>query len=326
MGGIVSAIFGGGQQSAPAPVYQTVDPTAAAKAQGAANVETAIKQGYINNPNVYSPAGTQLVTFDPSTNQPTVRQTLTPTAQTTFDTQQRVQQLLAKLGETGATTAQDVLNKPFTPSGTAAGPLQTRLDLSNLAQMPVNAGMTGQQAIMARLEPQLQRQQAAMENQLANQGITPGSEAYRTAQTQAAQNRNDLLSQAALQGIGLDTGARAQGFNEQQAQMAAQNAADLQERQRQLAERQGPLNEITGLLSGSQIQMPQFQGYQPAQVAPAPIFAGAQAANQNALTQYGINAAQQNANMSGFGSLLGAGLGAYAYNPTAIKGLFGGVL
>ena len=322
MGGIVSAIFGGGSQPA-APQVQTYNPADAAKAQGAANVETAIKQGYINNPNVYTPAGSQLVTFDPSTNQPTVRQTLTPTAQTTFDTQQRVQQLLAKLGETGATTAQDVLNKPFSPTGTAAGPLQTRLDFSNLAQMPVNAGTTGQQAIMARLEPQLQRRQASIENQLANQGITPGSEAYRTAQTQEAQNRNDLLSQAALQGIGLDTSARAQGFNEQQSAMAAQNAADLQERQRQLAERQGPLNEITGLLSGSQIQMPQFQGYQPAQVAPAPIFAGAQAANQNALTQYGIQSAQQNANMAGLGGLLGAGLSAYSYNPTAVKGLFG---
>jgi hypothetical protein len=323
MAKLVETIFGGGSQPA-APAVP--DYAGAAAAQGAANKETAIAQGYINNPNIYSPAGTQLVTFDPTTNQPTVKQSLTPTAQETFNTQQRVQKLLASLGETGATTAQDVISKAFAPTGTAGQGLQTRLDLSNLAQMPVNAGMTGQQAIMARLEPQLQRQQAAMENQLANQGITPGSEAYRTAQTQAAQNRNDLLSQAALQGISLDTGARAQGFNEQQAQMAAQNAAQQQELSRQLAMRQQPLNEITGLLSGSQIQMPQFQGYQAAQVAPAPIFAGAQAQGQAVMNQYGINAAQQNANMSGLGSLLGAGLGAYAYNPTAIKGLFGGVV
>jgi len=320
MGGIVSSIFGGSQPAAPA----VPDYAGAAAAQGAANKETAIAQGYINNPNVYTPAGSQLVTFNPTTNQPTIRQTLTPTAQETFDTQQRVQKLLASLGETGGKTAQDVISNAFSPTGTAGQGLQTRLDLSSLAQMPVNAGMTGQQAIMSRLEPQLQRQQAAMENQLANQGITPGSEAYRTAQTQAAQNRNDLLSQAALQGISLDTGARAQGFNEQQAQMAAQNAAQQQELSRQLAMRQQPLNEITGLLSGSQIQMPQFQGYQAAQVAPAPIFAGAQAQGQAAMNQYGIQQAQQNANMAGLGGLLGAGLGAYSYNPTAFKGLFGG--
>lgn len=303
MGSVVSDVFGKSQPATPAqPNYADV-----AREQGAANVETAIKQGYINNPNIYSPAGSQLVTFDPTTNQPTVRQTLTPTAQSTFDTQQRVQQLLAKLGETGTTTAQDVIGKAFAPTGTAGQPLQTRLDLSNLAQMPVNAGTTGQQAIMARLEPQLQRQQAAMENQLANQGITPGSEAYLTAQTQAAQNRNDLLSQAALQGISLDTGARAQGFNEQQSAMAAQNAAQQQELSRQLSTRQQPLNEITGLLSGSQIQMPQFQGYQAAQVAPAPIFAGAQAQGQANMQNYGIQSANVNAQNAGLYNLLGQG-------------------
>jgi hypothetical protein len=318
MGGIVSSIFGGSQPAAPA----VPDYVGAAREQGAANEATAKLQGYINNPNVYTPAGSQTVTFGEN-QQPTIRQTLTPTAQETFDTQQRVQRLLANLGETGGKTAQDVISNAFAPTGTAGQGLQTRLDLSNLAQMPVNAGMTGQQAIMARLEPQLQRQQAAMENQLANQGITPGSEAYRTAQTQAAQNRNDLLSQAALQGISLDTGARAQGFNEQQSQMAAQNAAQQQELSRQLAMRQQPLNEITGLLSGSQIQMPQFQGYQAAQVAPPPIFAGAQAAGQAAMNQYGIQQSQANANQAGLTGLLGAGLGAYAYNPTAVKGLFG---
>jgi hypothetical protein len=292
-----------------------VDYGAAAKAQGAANKETAIAQGYINNPNVYSPAGSQLVTFDPTTNQPTVKQSLTPTAQETFDTQQRVQKLLSGLGETGATTAQGVIGQAFAPTGTAGQSLQTRLDLSNLAQMPVNAGTTGQQAIMARLEPQLQRQQAAMENQLANQGITPGSEAYRTAQTQSAQNRNDLLSQAALQGISLDTGARAQGFNEQQSQMSAQNAAQQQELSRQLAMRQQPLNEITGLLSGSQIQMPQFQNYQAAQVAPPPIFAAAQAAGQQNTQNYGINSANVNAANQGLYNLLGAAGTAYGMKP-----------
>jgi len=317
MGGIVSDVFGKSQPQAPA----APDPYAVAGAQGAANKEAALTYGKIANPNINSPLGTQRVTWEGDT--PTITQALTPTATDTIAAQQRVQKLLAGLGETGATTAQGVIQNAFTPTGAAANPLQTSINTSNLAQMPVNAGTTGQEAIMARLAPQLERRQASLENQLANQGITPGSEAYRTAQTQEAQNRNDLLSQAALQGISLDTGSRAQGFNEATASMSAQNAADLQERQRQLAERQGPLNEITGLLSGSQIQMPQFQGYQPAQVAPAPVFAGAQAANQNALTQYGLQQSQANANQAGLTGLLGAGLDAYAYNPTAVKGLFG---
>jgi len=88
------------------------------------------------------------------------------------------------------------------------------LDLSGVAKMPVNAGTTGQAAIMQRLAPQLQRQSAATEQRLANQGIMQGSEAYTNAMTDQSQQQNDLLSQAALQGINLDMGANQQGFNQ----------------------------------------------------------------------------------------------------------------
>ena len=294
-----------GKGSSAPPPPPAPDYAGAAQAQGAANVETARVQGRMSNPNIISPLGTQTITYEGD--QPTVTQKLTPTAEETLASQQRVQKLLAGLGETGTQQAQNVISTPFAPTGTAAESLQTRIDTSNLARMPVNAGTTGQQAIMARLEPQLQRRQASLENQLINQGITPGSEAYRTAQTQEAQNRNDLLSQAALQGISLDTGARAQGLNEQQAILAAQNAAQQQELQRQAYLRQQPLNEITGLMSGSQIQMPQFQGFQGPQVAPPPIFAGAQAQNQANMQNYGIQSANVNAQNAGLYNLLGQG-------------------
>lgn len=88
------------------------------------------------------------------------------------------------------------------------------LDLSGVARMPVNAGTTGQDAIMQRLAPQLQRQSAATEQRLANQGIMQGSEAYTNAMTDQSQQQNDLLSQAALQGINLDMSANQQGFNQ----------------------------------------------------------------------------------------------------------------
>lgn len=94
------------------------------------------------------------------------------------------------------------------------GKSKQELDLTDVAKMPVNAGMTGQQAIMARLQPQIQQQQAATAQQLANQGITPGSEAYNNAMRTQSQQSNDLYSQAALQGINLDTAANQQGFNQ----------------------------------------------------------------------------------------------------------------
>ena len=332
--------------------------------------------------------------------------------------------------------------------GFASGGLNT----SNVAAMPVSAGMTGQQAIMSRLAPQLEKSDAAMRQRLANQGLVAGGEAFENAMLSQNQQKNDLLTQAALQGIGLDTAANAQGFNQalaagqfgnqavgqnfgqgvtaqqlqnagiaqnfgqgqaanaaqnaaigqnfnqglsaqqaqnaaaqqlynqnmgvqglqnqavgqnqqaalsqQQAQLAAQqqgcgqnvtqqqlsnqaitqnqqaalqqqqaalaaqnqqfnqllqggqfgNTAQQQSLQQQLALRNQPLNEITGLMGGSQIQMPQFQGYQGSNIAAAPVFAGAQAAGQAAMDQYGIQSSNVNAQNAGLYSLAGAGL------------------
>ena len=103
------------------------------------------------------------------------------------------------------------------------GKSKQELDLSGVAKMPVNAGMTGQEAIMARLQPQIQQQQAATAQQLANQGITPGSEAYNNAMRSQSQQANDLYSQAALQGINLDTAANQQGFNQAMSQAGLYN-------------------------------------------------------------------------------------------------------
>jgi len=566
------------QPSAPA----TPDYAAAATAQGAANKETAITQGYLNNPNIQGPLGGQNVYFDPTTNQPSIVQYLTPTAQNTLESQQRVQQKLAGLGETGLQKASGIIGTPFqytgpqtttslansgqiqgspdllgmgrasggftgdraygnVVGGTAQGNVQSgqaygsvanpqasanfqgqqatggvqgvdlqnsignigkidqnlnannylannQLNLSNVAQMPVNAGTTGQAAIMSRLAPQLERQQKATAQNLANQGLVAGGEAYTNAMRDQSQQQNDLLTQAALQGISLDTAANQQGFNQalaagqygntgtqqnfgnalaaQQAQNAAQgqgfnqqlqsgqfgnqaqlasfganlqnqqaqnqaiaqnyqqgmgtqaaqnqaaaqnfgqnvanqqlgnqatqqnfnnalatqaaqnqaigqnfgqnvtsqqlanaaigqnyqqgmntqaaqnqallqnqniasqqqqlnnaaqlqqynqnlgagqfaNQAALQELQKQLTLRNQPLNEITGLMSGSQLQMPQFQGYNPTNIAPAPIFAGAQAQGAANMQNYGIQQSGANAATNGLFSLAGAAL------------------
>jgi hypothetical protein len=285
----------------PAPDY-----AGAAKAQGAANVEAARASAMLSNPNVYGPLGTQTVTYDGDI--PTVRQTLTPQAQATLDAQQQVERRLAQLGLQGIGTAESTLGTPFQ---TQTGDLNTVFDLSGLPRAPVNAGTTAQEAIMARLEPQIQRSRAQLETQLANQGLARGGEAYNAAIREQQQQENDLRSQAALQGIGLDTQARQQAAAEQQAAMSFENQARAQALQRELSLRSQPLNEIIGLMGGSQIQMPQFGAYQGQQVAPAPIFGAAQAAGQNAMQQYGIQQAGLNAQTAGLGQLLGsaAGLG-----------------
>ena len=88
------------------------------------------------------------------------------------------------------------------------------LDLSNVAKMPINSGTTAQQAIMARLEPQIAKQRVSTETQLINQGLRPGSEAYNNAITLLGQQENDQRTQAVLQGLGLDMSANAQGYGQ----------------------------------------------------------------------------------------------------------------
>jgi hypothetical protein len=94
------------------------------------------------------------------------------------------------------------------------GSAQRNLNLSGVANMPVNAGMTGQQAILQRLAPQMQRQREGLRTQLVNQGFRPGTEAYNRAMEQQGQQENDMFTQAAMQGIGLDMSANQQGFGQ----------------------------------------------------------------------------------------------------------------
>ena len=303
--------MGKSSPSAPPPP----DYAGAAKEQGVANVETARVQGRMNNPNIVGPLGGQTVTFGEN-DQPTVTQNLTPTAQNTLESQQRVQQALANLGEQGLGTARNVLATGFNPN---LPNLQTSLDTSGVAKMPVNAGMTGQAAIMSRLAPQLERSDAATRQRLINQGLVPGGEAYENAMISQNQQKNDLLTQAALQGIGLDTAANAQGYNQALQSGQFGNTAAQQSLQQQLALRNQPLNEIAGLMSGSQIQMPQFQGYQGSNIAPAPIFAGAQAAGQGAMDRYGIASSNVNAQNAGLYNLAGTIGGAAMFSDPRLK-------
>jgi hypothetical protein len=292
-------------------------------------------------------------------------------------------------------------------------PLQTSLNTNNLTQMPTNAGISAQQAILDRLNPTIQQGDTSFKQALANQGLAPGTAAYDAAFRNREMSKNDLYNQAALQGINVDMAARQQGLNElnttgtfgnqallagaglynqavgqnfgqgitanqlknnaigqnfgqgvtadqlynsavgqnfnqalaaQQANNAAQaqqygqnlgyaqfgneagqlnnaaqqqlygqnlnnaqfnNQAVQQSLAQQSALRAQPLNEILGLMGGSQIQLPQFQGYQGSQVAPAPTFAGTQAQGQANMQNYGIQQAGNNSTMQGLTSLGG---------------------
>ena len=292
-----------GKKTPAAPA--TPDYRGAAIEQGAANLDSARATAKLSNPNVYTPYGTQLVSYDGDI--PTVRQTLTPTAQKTLEAQQGVELSLANLGAKGANTASTVLDKPFSFGGPD---VQTSLDLSGIAKMPVNAGMTGQEAIMSRLNPSLARQRTTTETNLINQGLRPGMEGYDNAIRSLGEQETDARTQAVLQGLNLDIGVNQQGFGQQLEAGKFGNTAQQQMLAQAIQGRQMPLNEITALMSGSQIQNPQFGAYSGANVAPAPVFAATQAQGAFDANKYNQEIAQANAQTAGLYSLGGAALGA----------------
>ena len=254
------------------------DYTGAAVQQGQANIEAARQSARLNNPNIVTPYGTQTTTYgsqDYSSDIPTVTQTLSPEEQQIFDLNQQARTGLGEVSNQGLGAVRDVLGTQFDPSG--------------LPAEQINAGQTAQDAIMSRLEPQIAQDREMQASTLANQGIPLGSEAYENAMRVQGQQENDLRTQAALQGMGIGQQARQQAFAEQ------------------LTQRELPLNEVTALMSGSQVQLPGSMPYQGGGAAAGNFSGAAQAQGAAANQQYGMQVAGQNANMGGL-----YGLGAAA--------------
>jgi hypothetical protein len=79
----------------------------------------------------------------------------------------------------------------------------------------INPGDTYSNAIMQRLAPQQSQAREALDAQLANQGIMPGSEAYNRAKTLLGQTQNDALTSAIVGGM--QTGIQAQDLQNKSA-------------------------------------------------------------------------------------------------------------
>jgi hypothetical protein len=69
----------------------------------------------------------------------------------------------------------------------------------NPGQLQQQAADTAYQSATRYLDPQFQRQQSGLESQLANQGITRGSEAWNNAMNQFGENKNQAYDQARSQ-------------------------------------------------------------------------------------------------------------------------------
>ena len=149
-----------------------------------------------------------------------------------------------------------------------------------------------EQAMMSRYDQQYGKDREAMRSELAGEGLMPGSEAYNNRLDELNRQRTDARMQAILAGgqeqsrllgearsaaeFGNEARQNQYGMNSSTTQannaIASQKMADaLQKaqykgdtRQAMLSERTAlrnqPLNEISALMSGSQVQTPQFEG------------------------------------------------------------------
>jgi hypothetical protein len=182
-------------------------------------------------------------------------------------------------------TGTDAQGNPIWSANQQLSPELQQLTQSSLAGLQasqanpmygINPGDTYSNAIMQRLQPQQSQAREALDAQLANQGIMPGSEAYNRAKTLLGQTQNDALTSAIVGGM--QTGLQAQGLQNttaanirnlatpgyvnpyNQAAVAgpdylsaytAQNATDIARQNAEAAQRSSLLSGLAGLGSSA---------------------------------------------------------------------------
>jgi hypothetical protein len=259
--------------------------TAAAQETAQGNLDAARVATAANRVNQVTPYGNlnySITGQDPYGNPTwTATQTLSPAQQQLLDYQNQTSIGLGKLSNKGLGYVENMLNTPF--------------DTSKLPTTGFNPSQSYQDAYMQRLQPQIQQNREALQQQLANKGIDIGSTAYDRALQTQAQRENDLLAAATTQGFGVGQQAR---------QSALQEQAYL---------RNEPLNTLSAVRTGAQVQGPQFvNSAQQATTGGADILGASQMQYNAQMGDFNAQqAAQQNFNQ-GLMGLGGAGIMKYS--------------
>jgi len=247
-----------------------------AQAQSGLNTNTAITQNLLNMTNqvgpwgstTYNPTGTQSYTDSSgkTVTLPQYTQTTqySPEQQAIFDKTTAAQTNIADIAAQQSDSLKGYLNSGFKfdngstfNAPTATAPTPFSFDNGDAQNWAYDLGSQ-------RILPQQREAQAALETQLTNKGIRPGTQAWNSEMERLGRTNTDQLNQLALTG-------RQQAFGEAQGtwqgnantSLSAQNLGfnqALQGRQQNFQEavtgRNQPLNEISALLSGSQIANP----------------------------------------------------------------------
>ncbi|MEM9969516.1 MAG: hypothetical protein AAF762_00235 [Pseudomonadota bacterium] len=274
------------------------DPVETARAQTGTNVSTAVANTAMSNVNRVGPDGT--VTFD----QTGTHEFTDPTTGETFEVPTYTQ--TTKLDATGRRL--DRINDDTQISLARTGRrvsddigklLRDPVDLSDAQKVRVGnrERKRVEDALMQRMNPQIEQDREALEARLAGQGIALGSAAYDRAQENFGRNVND-----ARLGAIINAGAESdRAFN----QSLAARQQDVSE---EFAQRGQSINEVTALMSGSQVNAPNTPAPNVAGI-PTTDYAGLVNSNYNAqMKGYQGQLASRNAMMGGLFDIASAGV------------------
>lgn len=271
------------------------DPFATAQAQSQANKDAAIAQSQLNMVNQYGPSGS--IEYSERGNsaqgvpQYSVTTKLSPEQQRIYDLEQQASERFGQIGNKQLQNIDTVLSKP--------------IDYNQFGAQPVVNEQTRQnarEAIIGRNRDQMDRDRANLEARLASKGISAGSQAYNDEFDKYNKSVNDFRL-AADQRAG-DEMQRVYGLERQQRDAAINEL---------IQQRQIPINEISALLSGSQVQGPQFLNTPQSQINPANLEGAINANYQGQLANYQAQLQRRSQGLGALGSLLGQGLGAAGF-------------
>lgn len=306
---------------APSPPTPT-DPKVSSSADQQAQTGTAIAQTWLNNPQRTNPYGSQTFTrtgtqytTDAQGNKieiPTFDENIqfSDSEQKNYDYQNQLNWQMSQMGLDQLGRVSDTLSSPVNADGLP------EVDRSLLSKDYEGYRQQALNTYRQYMNPELDRQQEANRTSLANQGIAPGSEAYREAMALQSRSRSDADLQM-IMGAGSEMDrAYQQNLQTFQTQDTSRERA-LQER---MALRNQPLNEISALTSGNQVNSPQFSQYQAGNIRPTDVAGQYNHYDQMQMQAYQAKLQSSNAQMSGlFGlgsSLIG---GAFKFSDVRLK-------
>ncbi len=325
--------MGGGKNDQPDPP----DYRGAAEESAESSANVIRQQTYANRPTQNTPWGSMDWTtgsvIDPSTGKPTTQwtqdMTLNPASQRALDDQMRLTEQRSGLAGGMYDRMAGEFGQPIDFGG--ANPLQTgpeagSFDSSSRYYDEAGDAIYGQ--FERRMEPRFAQQKAAMETQLRNQGLVPGTEAYDYQLNQMQQQQEDSRQGAAYQStigagqeaqrmLGMDMGAQGQEFAQGMQGAGFGNQVRQQEISEEMQRRGYTLNEINAILTGQQVQQPNMPSFNAAAASqPADYLGAARSQGEFDIGAYGAGQAQSGGMMSGL-----AGMGA-----SALGGPMGGMM